>query len=124
MAHFAELDSENIVKRVLVIHNNEASTEEAGVNFLTRSHSQELASYGISVNAILPGNTATPMNKNIRTEKEFKPMLEMMAVRTPSGRTYSDPIDMARAALFIASGDGRAMHGSLMILDEGLSLGM
>ncbi len=34
MANFAELDSENIVKRVIVIHNNEAPTEEAGINFL------------------------------------------------------------------------------------------
>ena len=34
MANFAELDSENVVKRVIVIHNNEAPTEEAGINFL------------------------------------------------------------------------------------------
>lgn len=97
---------------------------KAGANLITRALSQELAPYGISVNAILPGNTATPMNENIRTEKEFKPLLDLMTDRTPSGRTYSAPLDMARAALFIASDDGRAMHGSLMVLDEGLSLGM
>ncbi len=97
---------------------------KAGVNFMTRAMAQELAPHGIRVNAILPGNTATPMNEDIRTEPELKPMLDAMAARTPSGRTYSEAIDMARAALFLASGDGRAMHGGLMVLDEGFSLGM
>lgn len=97
---------------------------KAGVNFMTRALAQELAPHGIQVNAILPGNTATPMNENIRTEPEFKPMFDAMAARTPSGRTYSEAIDMARAALFLASDDGRAMHGGLMVLDEGFSLGI
>ena len=97
---------------------------KAGVNFMTRALAQELAPHGIQVNAILPGNTATPMNENIRTEPELKPMFAAMAARTPSGRTYSEPIDMARAVLFLASDDGRAMHGGLMVLDEGFSLGI
>jgi len=97
---------------------------KAGVNFMTRALSQELAPHGIAVNAILPGNTATPMNEDIRTEPEFKTLLDGMAAATPSGRTYSEAIDMARAALFLASGEGRAMHGALMVMDEGFSLGM
>jgi 3-oxoacyl-[acyl-carrier protein] reductase len=91
---------------------------------MTRSFAQELAPHGIAVNGILPGNTTTPMNEDIRTKPEFKPMLDAMAARTPSGRTYSEPIDMARAALFLASDDGRAMHGALLVLDEGFSLGI
>jgi len=97
---------------------------KAAVNLMTRTLAQELAPHGIHVNAILPGNTATPMNENIRTEPEFKPMLDAMAASTPSRRTYSEAIDMARAALYLASDDGRAMHGGLMVLDEGFSLGM
>ena len=97
---------------------------KAGVNYMTKALALELAPHGIQVNAILPGNTATPMNENIRSEPEFKPMLDAMAARTPSGRTYSEAIDMARAALFLASGDGRAMHGALMLMDEGFSAGM
>jgi NAD(P)-dependent dehydrogenase (short-subunit alcohol dehydrogenase family) len=100
------------------------SAAKAGINFMTKALAQELAGHGIQVNAILPGNTATPMNENIRTEAEFKPMLDAMAAATPSGRTYSEAIDMARAALFLASGDGRAMHGALLVMDEGFSLGM
>lgn len=97
---------------------------KAGVNMMTRSLAVELAPHGIAVNAILPGNTATPMNEDIRTQPELAPMLEAMARRTPSGRTYSEADDMARAALFLASDDSRAMHGSLMLLDEGFSAGM
>jgi hypothetical protein len=34
MAHFAKLDENNIVTEVHVVHNNEATDEEAGINFL------------------------------------------------------------------------------------------
>ena len=34
MAHFAKLGTGNIVKNVIVVHNNEAPTEQAGVDFI------------------------------------------------------------------------------------------
>ena len=34
MAHFARLDENNIVQQVVVVHNNVATTEQAGVDFL------------------------------------------------------------------------------------------
>ena len=34
MAHFAELDDNNTVLRVIVVHNNEAPTEAKGIEFL------------------------------------------------------------------------------------------
>jgi len=96
---------------------------KAGVNYLTKSIAIELAPHNIAVNAILPGNTATPMNLNIRTQPEFADLLEFMAGRTPSNRTYSQPEDMANAALFMASDDSPGMYGALLTLDEGFSLG-
>ena len=42
---------------------------------------------------------------------------------TPSGRVYSPPEDMAAAALFLASDESRAMHGSTVLLDEGMLAG-
>jgi len=38
MAHFAKIGTGNIVLRVHTIHNNEAPTEEAGQEFLRRTH--------------------------------------------------------------------------------------
>ena len=64
------------------------------------------------------------MNEKIRSEPQFKEMLEGMSAVTPSTRTYSDADDMASAALFLCSEDGRAAHGSLMLLDEGISCGL
>ncbi len=97
---------------------------KAAINYMTKAHALELAPHGINVNAILPGNTATPMNENVRTAPEFKTMLDTMAERTPSGRTYSAAEDMAAAAVYLASDDSRAMYGGLMLIDEGISLGM
>ena len=37
MAHFAKLDENNIVTEVHVVHNNEATDEEAGINFFKKS---------------------------------------------------------------------------------------
>jgi 3-oxoacyl-[acyl-carrier protein] reductase len=97
---------------------------KSAINIMTKALAVELAPHGIAVNAILPGNTATPMNEDVRTKPEFKPRLDAMTAHTPSPRTYSDPEDMAEAALFLASDSTRAMHGSLMLLDEGISAGM
>lgn len=97
---------------------------KAAINALTRALALELGPHDIAVNAILPGNTATPMNVKIRTEPQYKEMLDGMAAVTPSNRTYSDPADMAAAAVFLCSEEGRAAHGSLLLLDEGISCGI
>ncbi len=97
---------------------------KAAINYMTRALALELSPHNIAVNAILPGNTATPMNVKIRTEDQYKEMLEGMSAVTPSTRTYSDADDMASAALFLCSDDGRAAHGSLLLLDEGISCGI
>ncbi len=97
---------------------------KAGIMMMTRALAVELAPAGINVNAIAPGNTATPMNENIRTDAALKPMLDAMTARTPSGRTYSDPDEMAGLALYLLSDEARAMHGSTVLMDEGFSAGM
>lgn len=97
---------------------------KAALITMTKALACELAPSGIRVNAIAPGNTATPMNINIRTEPQYKAMLDYMAMRTPSGRTYSEAEDMAAAAAFLASDESRAMHGATMVLDEGISAGL
>ena len=97
---------------------------KAGIMLLTRSLAQELGPHGIRVNAVAPGNTETPMNEAIRTQDQYKPMLDAMAAKTPSRRTYSPPEEMAGMVAFLASEEGRSMHGSTVLMDEGISAGL
>ncbi|MCL4748085.1 MAG: SDR family oxidoreductase [Burkholderiaceae bacterium] len=97
---------------------------KSGIIMMTRSLAVELAPHGINVNAIAPGNTATPMNEDIRTKPEFAGFLEAMAARTPSGRTYSAPEDMAGLVAFLVSDEARAMHGTTVLMDEGFTAGI
>lgn len=97
---------------------------KAAVNMITRSLAIEFGRDGVHVNAIAPGNTATPMNENLRTEPQFKGFIDMMAARTPSGRTYSLPDEMARMALYLSCPDSQPVHGAIMVMDEGFSLGV
>jgi 3-oxoacyl-[acyl-carrier protein] reductase len=97
---------------------------KAAIIMMTRTLAIELAPHGIRVNAIAPGNTETPMNLDIRTRPELAPFLDAMAARTPSGRTYSTPEDMAGLIAFLASDAARAMHGATVLMDEGFSAGL
>ena len=97
---------------------------KAGIIMMTRALANELAPFGINVNCVAPGNTATPMNENVRTDPALKPFLDAMAARTPSGRTYSTSEEMAAIATFLASEDARAMHGSCVLADEAFSAGI
>ncbi len=97
---------------------------KAAVNMITRSLAIEFGRDGVHVNCLAPGNTETPMNHNLRTEPQYKGFIEMMGARTPSGRTYSKPEEMAKAALYLACDDSKPVHGAILVLDEGFSLGV
>ena len=97
---------------------------KAAIVMMTRALAIELAPHGISVNCLSPGNTATPMNLDIRTRPELKPFLDAMTQRTPSGVTHSSAEDMANIVAFMVSDGARAMHGANILADEGFSAGM
>ncbi|MBF6992515.1 SDR family NAD(P)-dependent oxidoreductase [Cupriavidus sp. IK-TO18] len=96
---------------------------KAAIIMLTKTLVFELASHGINVNAIGPGNTATPINEYIRTDPAYKDVLAEIVASTPSGKAYSDAEDIAQIAVFLASDAARAMHGSFVLADEGYSAG-
>jgi NAD(P)-dependent dehydrogenase (short-subunit alcohol dehydrogenase family) len=97
---------------------------KSAVSMLTRSLALELAAFNINVNAIAPGNTATPMNEDIRTNPAFSAVLEGMKQATPSNTVYSSPEEMAELAWYLCSPPARAMHGSTLVIDEGLAAGI
>ena len=99
------------------------SAVKAGVVNLTRALAAALAPHGVNVNCLAPGNTETPINENVRTEAEYAPVRAAIRARTPSARLFSDPAEIAAGAAFLASDEARAMHGSVLVMDEGVLAG-
>ena len=98
---------------------------KAGVVMLTKVLATELSRDGIHVNSISPGNTETPMNETIRTDPEWKPILDFMQKLTPSGKTYSSAEEIANTALFLASPrTGNPIYGANYVIDEGFAAGL
>jgi 3-oxoacyl-[acyl-carrier protein] reductase len=89
---------------------------KGGVLMIMKALSVEIAKFGINVNCLSPGNTATPLNQHLREDPEF---VKLMASYTPTGRAYITPEEMAGAAVFLASDDASAVHGLNLIVDDG-----
>jgi 3-oxoacyl-[acyl-carrier protein] reductase len=93
------------------------SASKGAINSLTRALAVELASRNVTVNAIAPGFIETDMSEAVRNKagdliKKFIPM-----------RRLGQPEDIARVAVFLASGDSGYMTGQVLTVDGGLSLG-
>lgn len=97
---------------------------KAAVSMMVRALALELAPHNININAIAPGNTETPMNVGMRTDPAQAALLDGIKAATPSTRIFSSPDDIAELAFFLMSPAARAMHGSTVLMDEGLSAGM
>jgi NAD(P)-dependent dehydrogenase (short-subunit alcohol dehydrogenase family) len=97
---------------------------KAGIDLMTRAMARELAPYDVNINSIAPGATRTPMNEALRTLPKHKGNLDAFVSNTPSNTTFSDPAEIARMVVFLASDDARPMHGSNVLMDEGLAAGI
>jgi len=91
-----------------------------GVVGLTKSTASELAQYGIRVNAIGPGNTATPMTSAVMTGKadQVDTAAEQIAAGTPLG-IAGTPADVANAAVYLASDEARYVSAHCLMVDAG-----
>jgi 3-oxoacyl-[acyl-carrier protein] reductase len=90
---------------------------KAGLVGMTKVWARELGRYGIRVNAVAPGFTATEILKTM-PEK----VLEGMRARTPLGR-LGEPMDIANAYLFLASDEAAYVSGAVLRVDGGMVLG-
>lgn len=94
------------------------STAKAAIVMMTRALALDLAPFEVAINAIAPGNTATPLNEADRASEE---VMARKRLATASPRVYSPAAEMAEAILFLADGRVKAMYGATIVLDEGLS---
>jgi NAD(P)-dependent dehydrogenase (short-subunit alcohol dehydrogenase family) len=87
---------------------------------LTRALACELAPFGINANAIAPGNVESPMNRHLREGPGAEAWAANNARLTPSGVAFYKPEDIVGTAVFLASSDSDAMHGTTIAVDGGL----
>ena len=90
---------------------------KSGVIGMTKVWSRELGKFGIRVNAVAPGFTATEM-VTAMPEK----ILNGMKAHTPLGR-LGEPRDIANAYLFLASDEASFITGETLRVDGGIVVG-
>lgn len=83
----------------------------------TRALAVEVAPYNIQVNGIAPGFFKTEMNAALIDDAEFSNWVER---RTPAGR-WGEPIDIAGAAVFLASPAADYVTGAMLNVDGGFA---
>lgn len=94
------------------------SASKAGVVGMINNFALELGRHGVTANAILPGAIATGM-----TAASFaNPDIAKIWAKKAAMKRLGAPIDIARAALFLASDDGGFVTAQALGVDGGLML--
>ena len=96
------------------------SASKAGVINLVQTAAQQLSGSGIRVNAICPGLIETGMTKPIYDMARAAGQERRIGEINPLGRG-GEPEEIARAALFLASGESSYVNGSAIVVDGGLA---
>ncbi|MDP1737240.1 MAG: SDR family NAD(P)-dependent oxidoreductase [Caulobacter sp.] len=94
------------------------SASKAGVVGMMRTFALELGRQGVTSNAILPGAIATGMTAASFAHDE----VAAVWAKKSALKRLGQPIDIARAALFLASDDGGFVTGQALGVDGGLML--
>ncbi|MGJ8454423.1 2-dehydro-3-deoxy-D-gluconate 5-dehydrogenase KduD [Pseudothermotoga sp. U03pept] len=97
------------------IYTTAYTVSKHGILGLTRVLANELAKYGINVNAIAPGYMVTDNTEALRKdEKRYNEILS----RIPMGR-WGMPEDLKGAVVFLASEASNYVTGSVIVVDGG-----
>ncbi len=93
------------------------AASKGAIESFTRALAVELASRGVTVNAIAPGFIETDMSEAVRNKAGdlIKKMIPM--------RRLGQAADVARVAVFLASEESSYITGQVITVDGGLSLG-
>ena len=92
------------------------SASKAGIIGMTKSAARELASRGITVNAVAPGFVNTEM-----TEVLSDSVKEAATAQIPL-KTFGETKDIAYAVAFLASDEARYITGQVLCVDGGMAM--
>ena len=90
------------------------AASKAGMVGMSKSLAYEVASRGITVNAIAPGFITTAMTEKLNDDQKAKIMQQI-----PAGR-MGDAKEIAAAALYLASGEAGYLTGTTMHINGGM----
>jgi 3-oxoacyl-[acyl-carrier protein] reductase len=90
---------------------------KAGIIGFTKTIAKEVASRGITVNAVAPGFIDTPMTQVLPEERK-----QALMNNIPLGY-LGTPRDIAETVAFLASEEARYITGQVISVDGGISLG-
>ncbi len=98
-------------------HANYAASK-GGIMMMMQTIAQEYAPHRIRVNGIAPGAIRTPINRNAwQTKQAYDSLMTLI----PEKR-IGEPIDIARAAVWLASDDSDYVVGATLFIDGGMTL--
>ncbi len=109
------------ISSVAAEHHNPGQTNYAAskgaINSFTRGLAVELASRGVTVNAVAPGFIETDMSEAVRNKAG-----DLIKKAIPM-RRLGQPEDIARVVVFLAGPEAGYVTGQVITVDGGLSLG-
>lgn len=103
---------------VVAIEDHAAyASSKAGLNALTKSLCAEWARHNVQVNAICPTVIMTPMGREVWSdEAKAGPFREATPLRR-----FGEPVEVADAALYLASPAAELVNGTLLMIEGGFT---
>jgi 3-oxoacyl-[acyl-carrier protein] reductase len=96
--------------------NTPYTASKGAVSAMTRQWVMDLAAHGITVNAVAPGPTRTPLTEGLGAQ-----MLADRLKIIPAGR-IGEVEDQAAAIAFLASDDAGYINGQVLVVDGGMTV--